>query len=74
MISCILNLLNQLEERRCQALPSILSTSPNNLNIVSNTGAQLQDSIYHMTLELHLKLRFSQQNVNISPLENLMFL
>ena len=33
-------------------LPSILSLFRNELNKFNNTGAQLLDSIYHMTLKL----------------------
>ena len=33
---------------------SILSISPNEFNKFNNTGAQMQDSIYHMTLKSHL--------------------
>ena len=51
----LLNLLNELGEKiRCEALPSILSVFPNEFNKFNNTGARMQDSIYHMTLKLHL--------------------
>ena len=36
---------------RCEALPSILSDFPNEFNKFSNTGARMQDPIYHMTLK-----------------------
>ena len=46
-----LNLLNKLGKKmRCEALPSILSVFPNKFNKFKNTGACMQDSIYHMTL------------------------
>ena len=48
----LLNLLNKLGKKlRCEALPNILSVSPNEFNKFSNTGARMQDSIYHMTLK-----------------------
>ena len=47
----LLNVLNELGEKiRCEALPSILPVFPNELNKFNNTGARMQDSIYHMTL------------------------
>ena len=47
----LLNLLNELWERdKMQGLPSILSLFHNEFNKFSNTGAQMLDSIYHMTL------------------------
>ena len=50
----LLNLLNELKKKiRCKALPSILSVFPNEFNKFINTGVQIQDSIYHMTLNLH---------------------
>ena len=64
----LLNLLNEWEEKiRCEALRSILYIliSSNELNKSSNTGARLQDSIYHITLKSHLILRISHQNVKI---------
>ena len=36
------------------ALPSILSVFPNEFNKFNNTGARMQDSVYHMTLNSHL--------------------
>ena len=51
----LLNLFNKLGKKiRCKALPSILSVLPNEYNKFNNTGAQMQDSIYHMTLKSHL--------------------
>ena len=47
----LLNLLNKLEKKiRCEAF---LSGFPNEFNKFSNTGARMQDSIYHMTLKSH---------------------
>ena len=47
----LLNLLNGLGEKiRCEALLSILSVFPNEFNKFNNTGARMQDSIYHMRL------------------------
>ena len=55
----LLNLLNELGEKiRCEALPSILSVFPNEFNKFDNTGARMQDSIYHMTLKLHFISKF----------------
>ena len=46
----LLNLLNELGKRdKMRGLPSILSLFRNEFN---NTGAQMLDSIYHMTLRL----------------------
>ena len=55
----LLKLLNELEEKiRCEALLSILSISSNKFNRFSNTGARMQDSIYHMTLKSYLIREF----------------
>ena len=44
----LLNLLNKLGKKiRCEAF---LSVFHNKFNKFSNTGARMQDSIYHMTL------------------------
>ena len=52
-ISCE-DLLNKLGRTiSCEDLPSILSVFSNEFNKFSNTGAQMQDSIYHMTLKSH---------------------
>ena len=53
------NLLNELGKKiRCEALPSILSVFPNVFNNFSNTGAQMQGSIYYMTLKSHFISKF----------------
>ena len=50
----LLNLLNELSEKiKCEALSSILSFSHNEFNKFNNTGARIQDSIYHKTLKWH---------------------
>ena len=49
----LLNLLNELGE----SLASY-RFSPNELNKFNNTGARMQDSIYHMTLKSHLISKF----------------
>ena len=55
----LLNLLNELGKKmRCKALLNILSVFPNEFNKFSNTGAQMQDSIYHMTLKWHFISKF----------------
>ena len=54
-----LNLLNELGKKiRCEAVPTILSVFPNEFNKFNNTGARLQDSIYHMTLKSHFISKF----------------
>ena len=50
----LLNLLNELGKKiRCEALPSILLVSLTSFNKFNNTGARMEDSIYHMTLKSH---------------------
>ena len=49
----LLNLLNELRRRdKMRGLLSILSPFRNQLNKINKTGAQMLDSIYHMTLRL----------------------
>ena len=49
----LLNLLNDLgKSDKMQGLPSILSLFRNELNKFYNTGGQILDYIYHMTLKL----------------------
>ena len=51
----LLNLLNELGKKiRCEAL----SDFPNDFNSFNNTGAWMQDSIYHMTLKSHFSSKF----------------
>ena len=48
----LLILLNKLRKRdKMRGLPSILSHFHNQFNKFNNTGAQLLDSVYHMTLK-----------------------
>ena len=47
----LLNLLNS-------AQPRILSVFPNEFNKFNNTGAWMQDSVYHMTQKLHFISEF----------------
>ena len=55
----LLNLLNKLMKKlRCEAVPSILWVFPNEFNKFNNTGARMQDSIYHMTLKLQFISKF----------------
>ena len=55
----LLNLLNDLGKKmRCKALLSILSVFPNKFNKFNNTGARMQDSIYHMALKSHFINKF----------------
>ena len=49
----LLNLLNKLGKNdKMRDFPSILSLFHNELNKFNNKGAQMVDSIYHMTLKL----------------------
>ena len=49
----LLNLLNEVRKSdKISGLPGILSLFPNKLNKYNNTGAQMFDSIYHMTIKL----------------------
>ena len=55
----LLNYLNELGKKlRCEAVPNILSVFSNELNKFNNTGARMQDSIYHMTLNSHFISEF----------------
>ena len=48
--SVLLNLLNELRKsNEMRGLPSILSLFRNEFDKFNNTGAQMLDSIYHMT-------------------------
>ena len=49
----MLNLSNELGKRdKMRGLPSILSVFRNEFYEFNNTGAQMLDSFYHMTLRL----------------------
>ena len=49
----LLNLLKELRKRdQMRGLPSILPVFHNEFYKFNNTGAQMLDSIYHMTLKL----------------------
>ena len=53
-VHVLLNLLNELGKKiRCEALQSILSVVPNNVNKFNDTGARMQDSIYPMSPKSH---------------------
>ena len=55
----LLTLLNELGKKiRCEALPSILPIFRNELNKFNNTGARMQDTVYHMTLKSHFISEF----------------
>ena len=54
----LLDFLNKLEKIRCEAVPNILTFSPNKFNKSNNTWARVQDSIYHMTLKSHFISEF----------------
>ena len=54
----LLNLLNEMGKKiRCEAMPSILSVFPNEVNKFNNTGARMQDSVYHMTYDFAIRKR-----------------
>ena len=49
----LLNLINKLEKRyKIRGLPSILSLFRSEFKKLNKIGAQMLDSIYHMTLKL----------------------
>ena len=58
------NLLNELRNKM-RGLPSILSFFCNEFNEFNNTGAQMLDSIYRMTLNV-VCIAFSYVNVIIT--------
>ena len=63
----LLDLLNELGKRdKMQGLPSILSLFHKEFNKFNNTGAQMLDPIYHITLKL-LKLLFCREHVYSMP-------
>ena len=71
----LLNLLNDCEKKiRCEALPSILSVFPNELNKFNNTGARMQDSIYHMTLKSHFIANFALTSHDFAIIKRDVFL
>ena len=48
----LLNLSNEFGKKiRCEALSSILSVFPNVFNKFNNTGARMQNSIYHLSYD-----------------------
>ena len=64
----LLNLLNKLRKRdKMQGLSSILSLFCNKFNKFNNTGAQMLDPIYHMTLKLFKNHIFWCRNIKILP-------
>ena len=51
--SVLLNLSNEMRKKdKMRGKPSILSFYRNEFNKFNNTGAQMLDSVYHMTLKL----------------------
>ena len=64
----LLNLLNNLRKRdKMRGIPRILSLFYNKFNKFNNTGAQMLDSIYYMTLKLFWNL-ISAVNITILSL------
>ena len=54
----LLNLLNESRKRyKMRGLQSILSLFPNEFNKFNNTGAQMLDTIHHISLKL-IKITF----------------
>ena len=54
MYSCIIEIIKRVGERYVARLCRASYRFPGRVNKVNNTGALMQDSIYHMTLKLHL--------------------
>ena len=53
----LLNLLNDLGKKiRCETMPSILSSFSDEFNKFNNTGARMQDSIYHIISDFCTKM------------------
>ena len=51
----LLNLLNELGKRdKMRGMPSLLALFRTEFNKFNNTKARMQDSIYNMTLRLHV--------------------
>ena len=64
----LLSLLNELgKSDKMRGLPSILSLFCNKFNKFNNTGAQMLDSNYRMTLKLFFNQVFWFENVNMFP-------
>ena len=71
----LLNLLNELGEKiRWKALPSMLSVFPNEFNEFNNTGARMQDSIYHMTLKSHFISKFALKDHDFAIIKRDVFM
>ena len=49
----LLNLLNESGKDKMRGCAEHLIDSPNEFDKFNNTGARMQDSIYHMPLKLH---------------------
>ena len=57
--SCIIEFIKRVGEKgKMRGFLSILSVFPNEFNKFNNTGARMQDSIYHMTLKSHFIGKF----------------
>ena len=62
----LLNLLNKLgKSDKMRGLPRILSLFRNKFTFFKNTGAQLLNLFYHMTLKLLKNYIFGCENVKI---------
>ena len=71
----LLNSLNELETKiRCEALPSILSVFPNEFNKCNNTGARMQDYIYHMALKSHFNCIFAPKRHDFAIIKRDVFM
>ena len=77
-VHVLVNLLNLLGKTiRCETLPSILPVFHNEFNKFNNTGARMQDSIYHTTLKSQYiskfctkRSRFRHEHYQFSSLYN----
>ena len=60
----LLNLFNKFGKRdNLGGLASILSPFHNKFNKINNTGAQMLDSFYHMTLKIFCYRNFWYENI-----------
>ena len=60
----LLNILNELgEKNKMRDYAEHLIGFPNSFNKFNNTGARVQDSIYHMTLKSHFIRKFCMETL-----------
>ena len=64
----LINLVNELRNRdKMRGLPRILSPFRNEFNKFNTTGAQMLDSIYHMTLKILISAVTYHRLLNLVP-------